>query len=178
MRKFLSSVFGVLIIFSCACATPLGGANQEVLSFLQLLIKEDAPTLAEYARFSGEGDPSELELVFELKKCSANGWESGSKPCIEYIRKRWNSADKEKALFLSWVRKNFSTVGQSHHIINVSSKNEGFIHNLIEVEIGKNNFVLFKNTDQNRPTGLLVGISEINGKKITKELIEKMGSEN
>jgi hypothetical protein len=166
MAKFIRIILVMLVVISSACATLQSSADQEVHDFLQLLIEKNEPTLSEYARFSGEGDPSELELVFELRECSSRGWGNDTKPCVDFVRNRWRSSDEQKALYLSWLRTRFSTVGNSYRIIGIKSKTEGFHHNLVEVAIGKNRFVLFHNTDPGRPTSLVVGVSEVNGKKI------------
>jgi hypothetical protein len=160
----------ILFVIACSYVIPKSDFQPEVQAFIQLLIKADKPTLAEYAQYSGEGDPSELELNFELKECHSKGWEDRSKECIDYIHGRWNSADRHNALYLNWLRERFSTVGKSYRIIEVESKTEGFNHELIKLEIGKNKFLLFHNTDQNLPTGLVVGVSEVDGKKITNYL--------
>jgi len=168
MAKLIQVILGMSIFLPCACATSEVSVGREVHAFLQLLVEKNEPTLAEFTRFSGDGDPSELELAFELKECNSKGWDSNAKPCMDFIRNRWRSADKETSLFLSWLRKRFSTVDSSYRIINVESKTEGFSHSLIELEIGKNRFLLFHNTDPSKPTGLCVGVSQVNGMKISE----------
>jgi hypothetical protein len=173
MSKIIKTVFLLLLIAlvtACNYVKLKSDSWPEVHSFIQLLIKADKPTLADYAQYSGEGDPSELELSFELKECRSKGWKDRSKECIDYINSRWDSADQHNALYLSWLRESFSTVGKNYRIIEVESKTERFNHELIEVEIGENKFLLFHNTDQSLPTGLFIGVSEVNGKKISDYL--------
>jgi hypothetical protein len=160
----------VAFVAVCGCVKKTPDVQPEVKDFLQLLIKADKPTLSEYERFSGEGDPSELELEFELKECHAKGWADRSQKCIDYTHSRWNSADRQPSLHLNWLRERFSTVGKSYKIISVESKTEGYNHELIEVEIGKNRFLLFHNTDPDLPTGVLIGVTKVNGKEITDYL--------
>jgi hypothetical protein len=165
---FLLSMIAFVAVCGCVKKTP--DVQPEVKDFIQLLIKADKPTLAEYERFSGDGDPSELELEFELKECHAKGWADRSKECINYENSRWKSADRQPALFLGWLRERFSTVGKSYKIISVESKTEGFNHELIEVEIGNNRFLLFHNTAPDLPTGELLSVTKVNGKEITDYL--------
>lgn len=161
---FLLSMIALVAV--CGCVKPAPDVQPEVKAFIQLLIKADKPTLSEYEQY----DTGEIELEHELKECHAKGWSDRSKECIGYENSRWKSADREPALHLNWLRERFSTVGKSYKIISVESKTEGFNHELIEVEIGANKFLLFHNTDPNLPTGLVVGVSEVNGKKITDYL--------
>lgn len=166
ISKLIQNVLWSALLLTCTCTRVQSQekVKQEVDGFIQLLIKADVPTLAEYARFSSEG--AELELLFELKECHLRGWEDKSKLCVNFIQNRWRSADQQPTFFLGWLRKQFSTVGKSYHLVGVESKTEGFSHDLVEVNIGENRFLLFHNTDPNKPTGVIVDVSEVNGKNI------------
>ena len=85
-------------------------------------------------------------------------------------------ADQKTSFELSWLREQFSTVGKNHRLINVQPESKDFRYELIEVEIGKNRFLLFHNTEPNLPTGLVVGVSKVNGKKIDR-LLEEQGQD-
>lgn len=148
-----------------SCVNPRFVVQPDVLNFIQLLINTDEPTLAEYSKYAGECG-GESELVFELKECHAKGWEEHSESCINYTRERCSAAHRVPSLELSWIRQRFSTAGKSYRIINVESKTEGFSHEMVEVEIGENKFLLFHNTDSLIPTGVIVGVSKVNNKNI------------
>jgi hypothetical protein len=140
--------------------------NPEVTSFIQLLVRLEEPTLAEYAKFSGECG-GESELDFELEECRSKGWHTHSQSCINYTRQRCDMADQETSLELSWLRERFSTVGKSYRLISVHSETEFFKHDLVEVDIGKNKFLLFHNNALYQPGGMLVGVSKVNGKNLS-----------
>lgn len=160
-------IFSLLSLFlSSKCVASGVVVQPEIHEFVQLLTKADKPTLAEYARYSGESDPSELELFFELKVCRSRGWTDSSESCVNFIRNRWRTADQQNSFFLGWLREQFSTVGKSYRLVNVESRTEGFNHELVEVAIGESSFLLFHNTEPNKPTGLIIGVSKVNGKKI------------
>jgi len=173
MGKFISTILGLLLVASSAYATPPVSVDKEVHDYLQLLVRKDEPTYAEYLRFAG----SEGELSFELRECRSRGWEIYSESCIAFTRDRANSADKQNSLYLSWVRTRFSTVGASYRIIGSKLKTEGIRHNLIEVVIGKNGFLLIHNIHPGRPTSLLVGISRVND-KLMEDYLKDEGSFN
>ncbi|MBI2413959.1 MAG: hypothetical protein HYV24_12215 [Deltaproteobacteria bacterium] len=155
-----------LVLFFLTNRCVASEIQPEINDFIQLLIKADNPTLAEYIRFSGESDSSELELFFELKECRSRGWADSSDLCINFVRNRWRTADQHNSLFLGWLREQFSTVGKNYRIVSVKSKTEGFSHELVEVVIGENKFLLFHNTEHSKPTGIVIGVSEVNGKNI------------
>ena len=147
---------------SCAGSQEL---SAEVSNFMQLLIQTDKPTLAEYARFSGECG-GESELAFTLKECQARGWSVASNECVDFSQQRCHMADQQPSMVLTWLRDRFSTVGANYQILGIQSMNGRFKHESIEVKIGKSQFLLFHNTEPNSPTGLVVGVSQVNGKKI------------
>lgn len=169
MPKFAQTVFFLLLFVVSACFGFQEKLNPQVYEFVQLLVRVDEPTLAEYAKFSGECG-GESELVFTLKECSSRGWDINSKSCVEFTRQRCHFAEQESAFELSWLRDRFSTVGKKFRLVGIESRTEGFNHDLVEVEIGENRFLLFHNTAPNSPTGLVVGVSKVNGKKIADYL--------
>ena len=152
-----------------ACVESQEKLSSEVSDFIQLLVRTDEPSLAEYAKFSGECG-GEFELAFDLEECRSRGWKINTKACVEFTRQRCHMAEQETSLALSWLRKRFSTVGENYRLVSIQTGSEDFEHDLVEVEIGKNKFLLFRNTDPNMPTGLLVGVSKVNDKKITDYL--------
>lgn len=172
MKKYPRIFIVIVVTLFPTCFTLQVFAGDNIQAFIELLVKSNDPLLSEYKQFSGNNDPSELELLFELEKCKSKGWKQSSKECINYIHDRWHSPDENKALFLSWVRKEFLTAESKYRIISTKKRTEGFKHNLILVEIGNNRFLLFQNTEPGNPTGLIIGISEINGRKI-KEYLKK-----
>ncbi len=165
MLRSIQSIFCVLVFLTLGCANPKSAIQPEVHDFLQLLTRSDEPSLAEYSKYSGECG-GESELVFALKECHSRGWEEHSKSCVNFTRERCSVAAQVPSLELGWLRKRFSTVGKSYLIVSVESKTEGFRHELVEVEIGGNKFLLFHNTDPRIPTGLIVGVSKVNSKNI------------
>ena len=140
--------------------------NPEVTSFIQLLVGQAEPTLTEYAKFSGECG-GESELDFELEECQSKGWHTHSQSCSKYTRQRCDMADQIASLELSWLRERFSTVGKNYRLISVHSETEGYKHDLVEVEVGKNKFLLFHNNALYPPGGMLVGVSKVNGKYLS-----------
>ncbi len=139
--------------------------NPDVTGFIQLLVNPEKPTLAEAAKFGGEcGGESELEFIFE--ECRSKGWYIHSQSCVNFSRQQCKRADQVISLELNWLRERFSTVGKSYRLISIHSETEGFKHDLVEVEIGINKFLLFHNTAQGTPTGLLVGVTKVNGKNL------------
>ena len=134
-------------------------------SFIHLLVKLEEPTLSEFEKFSGECG-LEFELEFELEECRLKGWHTHSQACINYTRQRCSRADQELSLALGWLRESFSTVGKKYRLIKVRSVTEGFRHDLVEVEIGNNKFLLFHNIDPYPPGGILVEVFKVNGKEI------------
>ncbi len=167
--RYIQKIIWLLAFLASGCASAESAVQPEVRGFLQLLTRTDEPTLAEAAKFSGECG-GESELIFELKDCHSRGWEEHSKLCVNYTRARCDGADQVASLELSWLRERFSTVGKSYHVVSVELKAEGFSHELVEVEIGKNKFLLFHNIDPHIPTGLVVGVSKVNGKSVADYL--------
>ena len=171
MSKFIPTVLWVLFFLLSSCvepqvkSTPEKKLHPEVDSFIQLLVRLDEPTLAEYAKFSGECG-GESELDFELEECQSRGWHTHSQSCIDYTRQRCEMADQEASLELSWLRKQFSTPGNTYSLVSVHSETEGFKHDLVEVAIGENKFLLFHSIDPYPPGGLLVGVTKVNGKEV------------
>ena len=147
-----------------------GGAEESlhprVLDYIQLLVRTEEPTLAEYVEITGESEcGGETELEFELDKCYSKNWSLYSKACGYFTRQRCESAEQAPALKLGWFRRRFSTVGERYRLINIQSKSG---HDLIEVEIGKNRFLLVQQTDLSisMPPGFLIYVSKVNGKEI------------
>ncbi len=103
------------------------------------------------------------------------GWHTHSQTCINYTRQRCEKADQEVSLELSWLRERFSTVGKSYRIISVHSETEGFKHDLVEVEIGENKFLLFHNRHPGTLTNVLVDVYKVNGIEMVIDEIRKMG---
>ncbi|UCZ57636.1 hypothetical protein LGV61_04980 [Desulfurispirillum indicum] len=168
MSNLVKSALLCFFLFGVSnCTTGHEDLPQIIYDFLDLMVRFDEPTLAEYAKFSGEcgGEP---ELVFTLTVCRANGWRVDSEPCIDFSRKRCQAAAYEPSLQLNWFRGKFSTVGKSYQVINVQSESEDI--SLIEVQIGKSEFLLFYNAILHPPGGLIVGVSKIDGKKVTDYL--------
>lgn len=73
------------------------------------------------------------------------------------------------------MRERFSTVGKSYRIISVHSETEGFKHDLVEVEIGENKFLLFHNRHPGTLTNVLVDVYKVNGIEMVIDEIRKMG---
>ena len=84
-------------------------------------------------------------------------------------------ADQEASLELSWLRERYSTVGKSYRLISVHSVADGFKHDLVEVGIGKNKFLLLHNTDPYPPGGVLVDVYKVNGIAMVIDEIRKKG---
>ncbi len=150
-----------------ACAVSQEKVHPDVNSFIQLLLRTNEPTLAEYAEFSGECG-GESELTFMLNECRSSGWEIHSKSCVDFTRQRCKEAEQLSSLELGWLREQFSTTAESYQLIRVQSESENI--NLVEVKIGKNTFLLFHNVAPYPPGGLVVGVSKVNGKKLTDYL--------
>lgn len=150
-----------------ACVLSQEKLHPEVADFIQLLVRTNEPTLAEYAKFSGEcgGDP---ELAFVLNECRSKGWEINSESCVDLSQQRCRIAKQVPSLKLSWLREQFSTVGKSYQFVSIQSEYEGI--DLVEVQIGENKFLLFHNATPYPPGGLVVGVSIVNGKKLTEYL--------
>ena len=135
MSIILHTIFWLSFSVLIACVGFQQQLSPEVSGFIQLLVKIDEPTLAEYAKFSGNcgGEP---ELIFSLDACEANGWNSNSQSCINFTRKKCEMPDQEPSLKLSWLRERFSTVGKKYRLVGTQSESEGFNHDIVEVENG------------------------------------------
>ena len=160
---------GVMVLLAVtlgSCIAPSVRPPPEVTQFIQLLVQRNEPSLADYERFAGDGDPSEIELGFEERECNSRGWSLSDERCLRYTRDRWLDPGAQQAMFLSWFRRQFDTVGKPFRVIGIQRYSEGFSHNLIEVDIGRTVLILFENTEPGVPTGMLVGVSKINGKSL------------
>ena len=157
------------LCFLSACGASQPKVDSEVSRFIELLVRAEEPTLAEYAELSGEcgGD---LELGFMLQVCRSSGWDIYADACIDLTRRRCDSADHVPSLGLRWLRSRFSTVEQVYRVTGVFPGNTEFRHELIEVRIGKHQFLLFHNTDPRTLTGLIVGVTAVNGRPISELL--------
>ncbi len=145
--------------------------NESVIEFVNLLVSSEVVTLSDYEKFYGAS--VENELFFELKKCREMGWEHNSNYCVSFIRERWSSPENTQSLYFLWIKKTFSTPEAKYKIISSSFSVEGFEHLLVEVMIGRNNFLLFHNASLNKATGMLVGISSIDGRSAQSFLLER-----
>lgn len=171
MRK-LSLVCILISLSVMGCASTIQvSANMKV--FLGLLTQETTPTLNDFERFYGQNDPSETELSFILFKCHEKGWKEESKDCVEFSRQHWSNPENTMSLFFNWVRDKYKTIGEKYSVISIKNSNVGFKHKIYKIKIGENIFVIFENTDRTVPTGVLIGISTVNGKDPIKR---KMGS--
>ena len=167
MSKVIHAVLWLPLFIMSACAVSQERLPPEVTGFIQLLVRTGEPTLAEHAKFSGEcGGESELE--FELKECRSRGWDIYSESCVAFTRQRCHAAEQESSLELNWLRERFSTVGKSYRLIGVQSQSANI--DLVEVEIGNNTFLLFYDANSYPPGGLVVAVSNVNGKKVTDYL--------
>ena len=167
MSKATPTVLWLFCFLVSACAVSQEKLQPEVTAFIQLLVRANEPTLAEYAKYSGEcgGEP---ELAFMLNECRSKRWDIYSRPCVDFTRQRCRVAEQEPSYELSWLREQFSTARKSYRLISVQSESEGI--DLVEVKIGKNNFLLYYNANPYLPGGLVVGVSMVNGKKVTNYL--------
>ncbi len=167
MSKATRIVLWLFFFLVSACAVFQEKMQPEVTSFIQLLVRVNEPTLAEYGKFSGHCG-GESELAFWLNECRSKGWDIYSKSCIDFTRQRCRKAELEHSLELSWLRERFSTVGESYQVISVQSESEGI--DLVEVEIGKNKFLLYHNATPYSPGGVVVDVSKVNGRKLAEYL--------
>ncbi|ORU95143.1 MAG: hypothetical protein A6F71_10905 [Cycloclasticus sp. symbiont of Poecilosclerida sp. M] len=167
MKKTVLIIVLVMTGLQSSCSQlKANDINETIFDFVDLLVSDRVVSLSDYEKFYGQS--SEQELAFELRICEEKDWDIYSKSCISFTRERWDSPKKEKSLFITWVKEKFLTAGKSYEVISVnpSLEWEGFEHSLIEVLIGEHTFVLFHNTAPDRPTGLLIGISSIDGRSI------------
>ena len=169
MLKMAQTVLLFPLFLVTACGANDVALHPEVFDFIQLLVRTEAPTLAEYERFGGDCG-GESELTFEIEECRSRGWGINSVSCIDFTRQQCQAADQVNSLKLSWLRERFFTVGKDFRVISVRMGSVGFEHELIEVEIGENGFLLVHNLDPRLPTGTLVGVSRVNGRTISEYL--------
>jgi len=167
MLNGIHAVLWLSLFVISACAISQERLPPEVTDFIQLLVEGREPTLAVHAKFSGECG-GESELAFELKECRSRGWDTYSESCIAFTRQRCHAAKQESSLELNWLRERFSTVGKSYQLISVQSQSANI--DLLEVEIGSNNFLLFYDASSHPPSGLVVGVHSVNGNKVTDYL--------
>lgn len=142
--------------------------DKTVIDLVHLLVSDEVISLSNYEKFYGQS--SEQELFFELRRCKERGWDSNSNNCISFIRKRWGFPEKEESLFIAWVKEEFLTAGATYEFISSNPSAEGFEHSLIEVLIGGHKFVLFQNTSSDKATGMLIGISSVDGHSVQSYL--------
>jgi hypothetical protein len=153
-------------------STPEKKLHPQVDSLIQLLVRLDEPTLAEYAKLIGGSEcGGESELDFELEECQSRGWHTHSKSCIDYTRQRCETAEQINSLELSWMRERFSTVGKNYRLIGIRSEyigddQNGYTYDLVEVEIGENNFLFFHNPNIDIFLPLDVSVTKVNGKEV------------
>ncbi len=160
-----------MILLQWSCSSLRTNADDQVtLEFLDLLVSTESASLSDIEKFYGNS--SEGELKFEFEECRSRGWESHSQSCIEFSRERWSAPDKAKSFYIAWLKNRFLIVGEKYKIINAKRFLGEFDHELIEVLIGEHKFVLFKNLEPGIPTGLLIGISAVDGRHIQSYLDE------
>lgn len=167
MLNIARTVLWLYLFLVRACAASQAQLHPDVFDFIELLVRANEPTLAEYAKFSG-GCGGESELDFMLNECRSKEWDIYSKSCIDFTRQRCREAEQEPSLELSWLRDQFSTAGESYKLISVQPGSGGI--DLIEVEIGKNRYSLYHNANLHPLGGLVVGVNKVNGKKFTDYL--------
>ena len=176
MSKFIPTVMWLSFFLLSACvgpqvkSTPEKELHPQVDSFIQLLVRLDEPTLAEYAKFSGECG-GESELDFELEECQSRGWHTHSQSCINYTRQRCDMAEQIASLELSWMRERFSTAGKSYRLIGIRSEyigndQNGYTYNLVEVQIGENKFLIFHNPNVDILLPVDVSVTKVNEKEV------------
>jgi hypothetical protein len=142
---------------------------------MQLLVQKKEPSIADSAVFYGECG-GEMELLFELQECCKKGWKAKSKRCIRFTKDRCNNATRHPSLELSWLRETFKTEGKVYKILSSSNGADGFPHELVEVKIGSHHLLLFHNTAPGTPTGLLLGVTKIDGIPISEMIGRSIAS--
>jgi hypothetical protein len=165
-RGFRVPGFTGSVLVLCLLVNPVFSADRAVAEFMQLFSQESEPTLADYSRVVGAGDPGEVELTIETRYCRNQGWAPKSMECILYVQHRWRSEEKVPSLFVQWARAQFHTIGSRYQILSTNVSNVGFRHRLTTVRIGTGTFVLFEPTIPHPPDGMRIGISKIDGKKL------------
>jgi hypothetical protein len=169
MKKSILVTVLVVIGLQLSCSQlKSNDIDKTVIDFVHLLVSDEVISLSDYAKFYGQS--SEQELFFELRRCKERGWDVYSDNCISYTRKRWDSPEKEKSLFIDWIKEEFQTAGKNYEFINSKSSAEGFEHTLIEVLIGDHKYTLFQNRSLHKITGVLIGISSIDNRSVQSYL--------
>ncbi len=166
MKTIRNMLLILVLTLSCCNTRTSTREDRDVLDFLELLVGDETPTLAQYQRFAGPGDPGERELAFELQECRRKGWSVDSAACKGFVQKRWSEPEKHKSLYFSWLRNHFSTSNARYRILRRRSSAEGFQHELVDVTIGHTPFILFHNTAPGHPTGVIVSVISAGGTKI------------
>lgn len=165
------------MLMSSLCSCSLSSQDQQnysrktVNQFLDLLVSNETITLNQYTRFYGSS--SEQELEFELRECIKKGWEEFSNECIKFTKNRWKSKEVAPSLFFLWVKNKFSTIDKRYEILSTRRSNKGFEHVIVEASINNHKFILVENLEKNFPTGIIIGISAIDGYEIHEYLDEK-----
>lgn len=175
MPKVIRTVLWLYLFLISVCATCQEELYPEAYEFIQLLVRTDEPTLAEYGKLVGGTDRcgGESELLFLLKtECRPRGWSFYSKSCINLTRQQCEMSEHVPSLELNWLREQFSTAGESYQVLDVIQKEyeyEGYEYYLFEVEIGKNNFLLhYDLPGPLRIQDRIVYVSEVNSKKLSE----------
>jgi hypothetical protein len=165
MTKFILAILITMTGFqssiSLAHSREIGNA---IVEFVNLLVSNNPVFLSDYEKFYGRS--AERELEFELRECETRGWDSYSENCVSFTRERSTFSHTANSYFLDFVRNGFSTSGKDYRIVSSTPSTEGFSHSKIEVWIWGNKFELVHNTAPYRPTGILVGISSVNGRSV------------
>ncbi|MDH5679444.1 MAG: hypothetical protein OEZ28_12575 [Nitrospinota bacterium] len=166
MPKLFYITFMLILVWDgSGCAVFQKKADPNISGFIELLTRTSEPTLAEYAKYSGECG-GEGELVFELDLCRIRGYEIKSEGCIDFVRHRCHSADHEQSLELGWIRERFFTVGKQYRLVSIRQETEGVKHNLIEILIGTHLFLLFHALEPDPPGGRIIGVVKVDSKRI------------
>lgn len=144
-----------LALLASPCLVPRKHLGPKVIAFIHLLTRASEPTLAEFEKFSGECC-GESELAFELKECQLRGWGICSEACIVFTR-RCTIATRVPSLELNWLRDRFDTVGQAYRLISIESL-LGYEHiELIEIQVGNANMILYHDASMDPIGGWLLG---------------------
>lgn len=147
-----------------ACAVNKGSHDQDLMGFIDLLTRENTPSLKEASFYSGEcGGESELDFV--LDHCEKQWGDMYGSKCISYSKERCSNSEKSLSLELDWIRLNYSTVGKTYYIIETKEYDNEMKYDLSKIKIGEHIFLIFINKEAKTPTGLKVGVTTINGKR-------------
>lgn len=165
MKQSILAIVLLMIGLQLSCSQlKASNIDKTVIDFIHLLVSDEVVTLSDYEKFYGQS--SEQELIFELRTCKERGWDSNSNNCISFIRERWALPEKKKSLSIAWIKEEFSTVGANYEVISSNPSTEGFKHSLVKVLIGNHKFVLFQNTSSDKATGILIGVTSVDGRSI------------